>query len=80
MMKILSLLDLVGLAVFAVCWSGYPWYAERREQHNPGLVQLTNRYRYEWMRQMLARDLRMVDTALITTLTQARSSSRRRRC
>ncbi len=71
MMKILSLLDLVGLAVFAVCWWGYPWYAERREQHNPGLVQLTNRYRYEWMRQMLARDLRMVDTALITTLTQS---------
>jgi len=71
MMKILSPPDLVGLAVFAVCWWGYPWYAERREQHTPGLLQLTNRYRYEWMRQMLARDLRMVDTALVTTLTQS---------
>ena len=28
-MKILSLPDVVGLAVFAVCWWGYPWYAER---------------------------------------------------
>ena len=70
-MKSLSALDLVGLVVFAVCWWGYPWYAERRERHSPGLVQLTNRYRYEWMRQMLARDLRMVDSALINTLTQS---------
>ncbi len=71
MMKILSTHDIVGLVVFAACWWGYPWYAERREQHAPGLLQLTNRYRYEWMRQMLARDLRMVDTALVTTLTQS---------
>ena len=70
-MKLLTALDLIGLVVFAVCWWGYPWYAERRERHRPGLVQLTNRYRYEWMRQMLARDLRMVDTALINTLTQS---------
>jgi uncharacterized membrane protein len=70
-MKILSPMDLVGLVVFAVCWWGYPWYAERRERHSPGLVQLTNRYRYEWLRQMLARELRMVDTALIQTLTQS---------
>src|SRR5512134_248854 len=70
-MKILSPLDVVGLVVFAVCWWGYPWYAERRERHTPGLVQLTNRYRYEWMRQMLARDMRMVDTALVNTLTQS---------
>lgn len=71
MMKILSLLDLAGLAVFALCWWGYPWYADRREQRAPGLVALTNRYRYEWMRQMLAREMRMVDTALVTTLTQS---------
>jgi uncharacterized membrane protein len=70
-MKILSPLDVVGLAVFALCWWGYPWYAERREQRSPGLVALTNRYRYEWMRQMLVRDMRMVDTALINTLTQS---------
>ena len=70
-MKLLSLLDIVGLAVFAVCWWGYPWYAERRERHRPGLVQLTNRYRREWMRQMMGRELRMVDTALVTTLTQS---------
>jgi uncharacterized membrane protein len=71
MMKILSPLDVVGLMVFAVCWWGYPWYAERRERHTSGLVPLTNRYRYEWMRQMLARDMRMVDTALVNTLTQS---------
>jgi uncharacterized membrane protein len=71
MMKILSPLDVVGLLVFAACWWGYPWYAERRERRAPGLVALTNQYRYEWMRQMLARELRMVDTALITTLTQS---------
>jgi uncharacterized membrane protein len=70
-MKILGPLDVAALAVFALCWWGYPWYAERREQRAPGLVALTNRYRYEWMRQMLARELRMVDTALIQTLTQS---------
>ena len=71
MTPIFGPLDLVALAVFAVCWWGYPWYAARREQRSPGLVLLTNRYRREWMRQMLARDLRMVDTSLIATLTQS---------
>jgi uncharacterized membrane protein len=68
---ILSPLDIAALAVFAACWWGYPWYAARREERSPGLVLLTNRYRHEWMRQMLARDLRMVDTSLIATLTQS---------
>jgi uncharacterized membrane protein len=71
MTKILYPLDVVGLAVFALCWFGYPWYADRRERRSPGLVRLTNNYRYEWMRQMLARELRMVDTSLVTTLTQS---------
>jgi uncharacterized membrane protein len=66
-----SPLDIAALAVFAACWWGYPWYAGRRERRSPGLVLLTNRYRYEWMRQMLARDMRMVDTSLIATLTQS---------
>ena len=67
----LSPLDIVALAVFAVCWWGYPWYADRRELRSPGLVALTNRYRYEWMREMLAREMRMVDTSLVATLTQS---------
>lgn len=71
MRLLFSPLDLAALAVFAACWWGYPWYAERRERRTPGLVLLTSRYRLEWMRQMLARDLRMVDTSLIATLTQS---------
>lgn len=71
MMRILYPLDVAALVVFALCWWGYPWYAARRESRTPGLVQLTNRYRREWMRQMLAREMRMVDTALINMLTQS---------
>jgi uncharacterized membrane protein len=71
MMKILSPLDLAALVVFALCWWGYPWYAARREQRSPGLVRLTNRYRRGWMRQMLGREMRIVDTSLIATLTQS---------
>jgi uncharacterized membrane protein len=71
MKLVFSPLDLAALAVFAACWWGYPWYAGRRERRSPGLVLLTSRYRIEWMRQMLARDLRMVDTSLIATLTQS---------
>ena len=71
MKLILSPLDIIALAVFAASWFGYPWYAERRERRSPGLVALTNRYRYEWMREMLAREMRMVDTSLIATLTQS---------
>ena len=71
MTRILAPLDVAALVVFALCWWGYPWYAARRERRTPGLVLLTNRYRYEWMRQMLARDLRMVDTSLVATLTQS---------
>ena len=70
-MRLLSPLDLGALVVFALCWWGYPWYAARKELRTPGLVLLTHRYRREWMRQMLARELRTVDTSLITTLTQS---------
>jgi uncharacterized membrane protein len=68
---IVSLLDIAALAVFAACWWGYPWYAAWRERRTPGLVVLTSRYRKEWMLQMLGRDMRMVDTSLIMTLTQS---------
>jgi uncharacterized membrane protein len=68
---IVSPLDIAALTVFAACWWGYPWYAARRERRTPGLVVLTSHYRKEWMLQMLGRDMRMVDTSLILTLTQS---------
>jgi uncharacterized membrane protein len=68
---VVSPLDIAAVLVFAACWWGYPWYAARRERHVPGLVVLTSRYRKEWMLQMLGRDMRMVDTSLILTLTQS---------
>ncbi|MBL8434772.1 MAG: DUF599 domain-containing protein, partial [Zoogloea sp.] len=59
------------MAWFLVCWFGYGWIVE----HGPlgstrGLLGASHVFRLEWGRQMLRRDNRISDVALIGNLTQ----------
>jgi uncharacterized membrane protein len=68
----IPLADLVAPAFFLLAWAGYALYADR-EHRRPNLMQRMHEYRREWMRCMLERDNRMVDTQIIANLMSSAS-------
>jgi uncharacterized membrane protein len=60
--------DLVALAWFVVAWAGYGLVVEQTPVGREGLNSRMDRHRAIWMRQMLGRDLRIVDTQIMASL------------
>lgn len=69
--SVFSVLDWWALGWFVVAWAGYSWFADRSRWARDGLLGLSHRHRLEWARQMLRRDLRMTDAALVGNLMQS---------
>lgn len=63
--------DLVAMLGYLIAWFGYAAYAEWQHPKRLSLISITQRMRLAWMRQMLARDNRMVDAALIGNLQRS---------
>ncbi len=63
-----STLDLVALAWFVGSWIAYALVLEHTAYGRASLNALMNRHRETWMRLMLARDIRIVDTQLLASL------------
>jgi uncharacterized membrane protein len=68
LMALLSPLDLVALAGFVLAWAGYTFLLEWAPHGRQSLSVRMNVYREEWMRRMLARDMRMVDMQIMAAL------------
>jgi uncharacterized membrane protein len=60
----LSTLELAALLWFAVSFIGYAWLADHTVLHRRSVSAAMASHRYRWMRMMLERDMRMVDTAV----------------
>ena len=60
--------DLVALAFFVLAWTGYHLAVEVSPLARHTLNGMMNGYRAAWMREMLARDLRMVDAQIMASL------------
>jgi uncharacterized membrane protein len=63
-----SHLDLIALIVFVACWFGYDWFARRHANDRPSLLTVMNPFRERWFRQTLAREQRIMDSALVSNL------------
>lgn len=61
-------LDLVAVVWFLALWVGYTLFAKRKARTVSCLSFELRRKRTDWMRQMLTRDNKMADVALISTL------------
>lgn len=61
-------LDIIALAWFLLCWITYALVADRKRFISPSLMQAADVYREAWMRRMLERDNRLVDSTLIGNL------------
>src|SRR5512135_2039781 len=67
-MTALALPDLAALAWFLGAWIVYSIVIERSAKGRTSLNALMNGYREEWMVQLLARDMRMVDAQVTAAL------------
>jgi uncharacterized membrane protein len=64
-------LDLLALAWFAACWSGYVWYTDHRTTTRPTLRRQMDKFTREWIVQMVGRDNRMLDVNIMRNLTRS---------
>ena len=64
----IPLIDWLALLWLIVCWAGYGWYSEHSSAARHGLVGMSKRYREQWARALLTRDLKISDAALIGNL------------
>jgi len=67
-MPLFSVTDLVGLCFFLFAWITYTATLAWFEQRKRGLNREMGAYRELWMKQMLARDMRMVDAQIVAAL------------
>lgn len=63
-----SILDMVALAWFLAAWAGYAIVLDQTAHGATSLNRLMHRYREDWMRQMMRRDMRMLDGQVSASL------------
>ncbi|WP_182084562.1 DUF599 family protein [Aureimonas sp. ME7] len=68
--QIFDLPNLLAFIAFVGGWIAYSFVVEMPALAHRGMSQLMNRQREVWMRTLLRRDLRMIDTAIMAGLQQ----------
>ena len=61
----------LAFVFFVICWFGYSHYSSRRDAREDSLFAATNRMRLQWMREMLGRENRSVDSIIVGNLTRS---------
>ncbi len=70
-LTLIPLLDLFALVFFFACWKGYSTYAEHKIRDKKSLLAITNRYRLQWMQEMLKRENRTMDSIMVGNLLRS---------
>ena len=63
--------DLAAVVLFAASWIGYVYFAAWHGSRVPSLHSRMDRFRREWMVQMIGRDNRMVDVNVMRSATRS---------
>lgn len=63
--------DWTALLIFVVGWIGYGYFADRAARSDRGLRGVTAQHRLEWGRQMVRRENRITDAALLGNLVNS---------
>ena len=67
-MNAFSALDIAALTLFLAAWMGYSFFTDRSANRRSSLMDRMHEYREAWTRQMLKREMRMVDIQIIMLL------------
>lgn len=73
MLGVLPLLDWLAVLFFFAAWVGYTQFAKRRADVQPSVLASTNQWRRQWMLQATVRENRIVDAAVLQTLSSSPS-------
>ena len=71
MLASLPVAEVSALIWFVVCWVGYTFYSERKAERKQCLHNTLHHHRKIWMTNMLARDNRVADAALLANLERS---------
>jgi len=69
-LSLLTLLDAAALALVVLCWVFMSWWIEHPSARRPSVTVIMVDYRREWMRQLVTREPRIFDAAILTNLRQ----------
>ncbi|MEP3347537.1 MAG: DUF599 domain-containing protein [Litoreibacter sp.] len=72
-LTLLTPLDALAVALLVASWFIISWWIERPNAAKPSVTILMIEYRREWMRQMVTRDPRIFDAAVLADLRQGTS-------
>lgn len=62
-------LDYIAIGIFLILWWGFSWLTSGKPKiERPALTHLVNRHRRAWLRNSLTRDLKMIDTQIMSGL------------
>src|SRR5215813_13541321 len=64
-------LDAVALIWFFAWWTGYARFAAWHGERVPSLLSAMAHYRRDWWARMIERELRVIDTSIITNLANS---------
>lgn len=67
----LTAFDAAGLLWFFALWLGYQHYTVRVARDTPSLMSVMAQYRREWWSNMVERELRVIDTGILTNLSNS---------
>lgn len=67
----LTAFDFIGLLWFFGLWAGYQRYAIVKAKSRPSLMSEMARYRQDWWTNMVGRELKVIDTSILTTLSNS---------
>ena len=65
--------DLLALGLLLACFAGIGWRIEHPPKSKPSMTVLMADYRRDWMRMMAARETRIFDSQILTSLRQSTS-------
>ncbi len=69
-LALLTPLDGVALLLLGACWFLVGWRIEHPSAKSPSVTIIMSDYRREWMRQMITREPRIFDAAILSNLRQ----------
>lgn len=65
------LIDVLAFVYFLLLWTGYSWYASSQYDGRTNLIRITDDMRIQWMRQILKRETRIMDSTLVGNLLRS---------
>lgn len=64
----LSIIDVIALLTFFLCWSGYTWFARKKAKSTDCIARSLHQHRIHWMYETITREVRVGEAALLSNL------------